>query len=154
MQFTCTEAEKPVLVHCSGMAWTLEVLFQTFAASCCLFWVTTFEHRVELLVALQHIFLEFVVVFQCKNFSFLPGLLADFHAGVQFASGVLKRSIDLSNYDSYKLIFLHFPMPLACFLHPSWYSANSVQVYTYFDCSSEWVKKNKNCTCHWWLCVL
>lgn len=75
------------------MAWTLEVLFQFFAASCCSCWVTTFEWRVESLVALQCVFLEFVVVFHCKNFSFLPGLLA----GVQFASSVLKGSRDSSN---------------------------------------------------------
>lgn len=88
---------KPVIIHCSGMAWTLEVHFQIFAASCCAFWVTTFEWRVESLVALQRVFLELVVVFHCKNFSFLSGLLADVHAGVQLASSVLKGSIDLSN---------------------------------------------------------
>lgn len=88
---------KPVIVHCSGMAWTLEVLFQIFAASCCSFWVTMFEWRVESLVALQRVFLGLVVVIHCKNFSFLPGLLADFHVGVQFAPSVLKGSIDLSD---------------------------------------------------------
>lgn len=109
---------KPVLVHCSGMAWTWEVLFQIFVASCCSFWVTKSEWRVELLVALQHVFLGFIVVFHCENLSILPGLLADFHAGVQFASHVLKGSTDLSNMSVKNFIFLPSLVPFLCFLHP------------------------------------
>lgn len=85
---------KPGIVHCFGMALMLEVLFRIFVASCCFEWPCL--SRVESLVGLQCLFLEFVVVVHYENFSFFPGLLADFHAGIEFASSVLKGSIDWS----------------------------------------------------------